>query len=172
MSGHDQQTAGRSPGTTFPMQSVDVLLPTDEDDFIFGHESVLRSALPGTLAARADFTHYPEPNRSLFASMIVGQSLWARTAELSCRVVDLATSRPWQSDGDFALLDHELQTWEMNLPSRHAFSPFTLKVMRSQHLDLVCLPHLSYPNNDRALCLPPCFYDFPTLFCAAHICHG
>ena len=81
---------------------------------------------------QADPTRQP----SLFATMIVGQWLWARTAERACRPLDLADIRPWDASEDFARLDSELRTWEQSLAPRFVFSAFTLRAMRTQHLDL------------------------------------
>ncbi|OCF32248.1 hypothetical protein I316_06163 [Kwoniella heveanensis BCC8398] len=137
---HDQQIAGRSPSTTFPLSTIDVLLPGEEEDFIFGQTPAAgRSVLPGSLAAGSSLTHALEPHRSIFASMIIGQWLWARTAEQASGLMDPHDVRPWDENEQFWQLDRELQLWEMNLPARHTFNAFTLRVMKGQHLDLAFL---------------------------------
>ncbi|WVW83104.1 hypothetical protein I302_105122 [Kwoniella bestiolae CBS 10118] len=123
---HDQQVAGRSPSTTFPLSSIDVLLPCEEEDFIFGQTPTTgRSALPGSLADRSSLDYATEPHRSLFATMIIGQWLWARTAEHASGMLNPRRVRPWNETESFWKLNRELELWELNLPARQTFSPFT-----------------------------------------------
>ncbi|ORY23118.1 fungal-specific transcription factor domain-domain-containing protein [Naematelia encephala] len=131
---HDQQIAGRSPSTTFPLSSIDALLPCEEDDFIFGQVPTLRSALPGTLAASQRIQGVTDSNRSLFATMIIGQWLWARVAEQAC--APIAGAHPWEPNSEYKTLSAELDEWEKQIPSRQVFSAFTLRAMKGQNLDL------------------------------------
>jgi hypothetical protein len=152
---HDQQIAGRSPATTFPLDTIDTLLPCSEDDFIFGIPPPARSALPGTLASGLDMTHKNEPHRSIMGTMIIGQWLWAKAAENACRPLSVS-QHPWDPASDFSRLLRELDRWESLLPPRQTWNPFTLKVMRGQSMDLVSTRHtpwdILYSNTFRGTC--------------------
>ncbi|WWD10154.1 hypothetical protein V865_008288 [Kwoniella europaea PYCC6329] len=134
---HDQQIAGRSPSTTFPLSTIDVLLPCEEEDFIFGQTPTAgRAALPGSAADQSALDYATESHRSLFATMIIGQWLWARAAEHASSMVNPRNVRPWDENENFWKLNRELELWELNLPPRQTFSPFTVRVLKGQHLDL------------------------------------
>ncbi|WWD01408.1 hypothetical protein V866_008352 [Kwoniella sp. B9012] len=161
---HDQQIAGRSPSTTFPLSTIDVLLPCEEEDFIFGQTPTAgRAALPGSAADQSALDYATESHRSLFATMIIGQWLWARAAEHASSMVNPRNVRPWDENENFWKLNRELELWELNLPPRQTFSPFTVRVLKGQHLDLVSCDPFS------AKLIVQGFLSIPMLLRLSHI---
>ena len=62
---HECLLAGQSRPDQLFLPDVDVLLPCDEVDFIYGREPVIRAGLPGSGAVAAEKGGY----RSLFGSL-------------------------------------------------------------------------------------------------------
>ena len=134
---------------------------------MFGVEPLHRSALPGT----AGVVTAPYGQPSLFATMIVGQWYWARTAELAAAVTDPVRERPWETESDFYRIDRDMQAWEASLPARHKFSAFTLRAMKGQDLDLVGEGAMAWLTA-RVSLQSACSCGCRTLSCDGLTCHA
>jgi hypothetical protein len=132
---------GSSRPTSFSLSDIDVHLPCEEDDFVFGQQPAERAVLPGTAAALA-YPHLENtPSRSLFAVTIQAVHLWGRVAHFACHDEHLhKSSAPWEPGNEYAEIAATLSRWEARLAPRHRWSKENLRRYQARNLDLVTEP--------------------------------
>lgn len=146
---HDDLTSTLNRPSSFSVLDITALLPCAEEDLAFGQHPVARAALVRTGAALADPASPFLPSRSMFASMLQTQSLWARVARQACTADGNLSEGPWEPTSWYAQLEGELKHWESTMPERHKWSTQNLRGMRVKKLDLVSSSVLYFAQQHR-----------------------
>lgn len=143
---HSQENlqAGYSAPAPFPPEDITARLPCDEHSFAFGVNPAPRAVLAGSVPAQQRPDAARSPHRCLFATMIQAHHLWGQVARRACRAdlkaatANTTATAPWDAGSEYQLLTKELRTFESEMPERHRWSVWNLRVWQDEDL------HLSY----------------------------
>ncbi|KAL8338559.1 hypothetical protein RB598_007076 [Gaeumannomyces tritici] len=135
----DNLHAGPSSPVSLATSDITALLPSNEEDFDKGCEPKSRAALADTPPALENPSLIADTGRSLFASLIQTHYFWGKISRRAVAPQDTKSSRPWESQSEYAQMVEKLNAWERSLPDEHRWSSYLLKGYKVDGLELAYL---------------------------------
>ena len=147
--GQDNLHSGPWSPVSLAASDITALLPADEQDFAEGREPRTRAALEDTPPATENPDLIFDPRRSLFATLIQTHHLWGKVSRRAVR--QDKSSRPWDTQSEYAQLKEKLDRWERSVPLEYRWDPRAMSDYKAEKLDLVGIQSYGLKNHQLML---------------------